>query len=152
MTQAKWMQTKWDERFLTLAEHIATWSKDPSTKVGAVIVDHALRIVSTGYNGFPRGVNDDDERLADRDTRLKMTCHSERNAVLFARRALQGCTLYTTFAPCSACAGMIIQSGITTVITRPTPPALAERWRGDLELAEVMFKEAGVTLVFIHKP
>lgn len=152
MTQSEWTLTKWAERFLSLAEHIATWSKDPSTKVGVVIVDHELRIISTGYNGFPRGVNDDDDRLANRDTRLKMTCHSERNAILFARRDLHGCTIYTTFAPCSACAGMIIQSGITTVVTRPTPPALAERWKVDLGLAEVMFNEAGIELIFINKP
>ena len=62
----------WDTRFLDLAEHISKWSKDPSTKVGAVIVDSYRRIVSTGYNGFPQGVMDSYDRLTDRDTKYEI--------------------------------------------------------------------------------
>src|SRR3990172_2103187 len=80
----------WDSRFLRLAEFVAQWSKDPNTKVGAVIVDGTHRIVSLGFNGFPRGV-DDDERLRNRELKLKLMVHAEMNAILFAGRALDGC-------------------------------------------------------------
>ena len=108
----------WDTRFLNLAEHISKWSKDPSTKVGAVIVDTNRRIVSTGYNGFPVGVMDSYDRLTDRDTKYEMIIHAEANAILFAHQRMNGMTLYTTpFQPCSRCASLIIQSGISRVIS-----------------------------------
>ena len=107
---------KWDKRFLELAKHIAQWSKDPSTKVGAVIVDDQRRIISTGYNGFARGVLDIDERLSNRDQKLDMIVHGEINAIVFAREPLCGTTLYTwPFMPCSRCAAIVIQAGIKTV-------------------------------------
>src|SRR3989344_2191240 len=81
---------KWDRRFLALAEHVAQWSKDPSTKTGAVIVDPNNRVVSLGYNGFPRGVNDLPERLSNRELKYKIIVHCERNALLFARESVRG--------------------------------------------------------------
>ena len=108
----------WDTRFLDLAEHISKWSKDPSTKVGAVIVDSQRRIVSTGYNGFSVGVMDSYDRLTDRDTKYEMIIHAEANAILFAHQRMNDMTLYTTpFQPCSRCASLIIQSGISRVIS-----------------------------------
>lgn len=78
--------SKWDHRFLELAELVGSWSKDPSTQVGAVIVDIDNRIVSTGFNGFPRGCLDHADTLGDRDRKLLRTIHAEDNALLFARR------------------------------------------------------------------
>lgn len=138
------MSEKWDKRFLGLAEYIATWSKDPSTKVGAVIADSDNRLVSIGYNGFPKGVDDSIERLENREVKYKIVIHGERNALLFARRDLKDCKLYTwPFMPCSPCASMIIQSGISEVIA---PFSDNPRWILDFKLSETLFIEAGVEL------
>ena len=137
--------TDWNRRFLALAEHISTWSKDPSTKVGAVIVDADRRIISTGYNGFPRDVEDLDQRLNNRDVKYEMIVHGEINAIVFANQNLQGTTLYTwPFMPCSRCAGIVIQSGIRTVVA---PYNDNPRWQASFELTEQMFREAGVRLI-----
>lgn len=134
----------WDEWFMGLARYVATASKDPSTKVGAVIVDEKRRIVSVGYNGFAQGVEDTDERLNDRETKYKMVIHGEKNAILFAGRSVEGCTLYTTpLAPCAPCTAMVIQAGIKRVVA---PACDAERWQADLRLGRAMFAEAGVVL------
>lgn len=145
------IKTDWFIRFLKLAEHISTWSKDPSTKVGSVIVDKDKRIVSLGYNGFPRGVKDDKERYNNRDLKYPMVCHSERNAILFARRDLRECELFTTAVPCATCAGIIIQAGITKVVTYETPKGFAERWSKDISITHTMFGEAGVSLIYVPR-
>ena len=137
-------QEKWDQRFIELARHVGSWSKDPSTKLGAVIVARDLSVVSVGYNGFPRGVHDTDERLNDRETKYKIVVHAERNAILFARRDLAGCTLYTwPFMSCGACAGMAIQAGITRCVA---PYSDNPRWVADFDLSRQMFEEAQVRL------
>ena len=111
----------WDEWFLGLARYISTASKDPSTKVGAVVVDQDRRIVSAGYNGLPRGVEDTEDRLANREVKYKLILHAERNALLFAKQSLKGCCIYVwPMMPCGACASMIIQTGITRVGRRST--------------------------------
>lgn len=144
------MSGKWDLRFLELARLVASWSKDPSTKTGAVIVDREKRIVSVGYNGFPRGVHDLPDRYADRALKYKMVSHCERNAILFAHRPVKDCILYTwPFMSCSTCAGVVIQSGITECVAPVLPPELKERWGDDVEVAKIMFAEAGVNLRFI---
>ena len=108
---------RWDMRFLDMAKLISSWSKDPSTQVGSVIVDSNNRVVSVGYNGFPQGISDD-SRLDNRETKYKMILHAERNALLFAQRPLEGCTIYTyPFMPCPSCASMIIQSGLSSGIS-----------------------------------
>ena len=136
---------KWDNRYLELAKEIATWSKDPSTKVSAIVVDDNNRIVSTGFNGFARGVNDSKERYDDRETKYKLVLHAETNAILFARQNLTGCTIYTyPFSPCSRCASMIIQSGIKRVVAPVLPEHLKERWGEDCNLAVQILNEAGV--------
>lgn len=142
-------QDQWDQRFLNLAVHVACWSKDPSTRVGAVIVGPDREILTTGYNGFPRGVNDDPERLIDRDTKLLFTDHAERNCVNHAARTgvrLKGATAYVTAPPCAGCARALIQAGITRVVYAPPPPGLKQRWAADFNAAETMFKEAGISL------
>jgi dCMP deaminase len=136
---------KWDYRFLELAKQIASWSKDPSTKTGAVITDNQNRIVSVGYNGFPQGVEDSQERLENRELKYKMIVHCERNAIIFAKRDLKGCTLYTwPFMSCGPCAGMVIQTGITRCVA---PKNDNPRWQEDFKITEQMFHEAGVELI-----
>jgi dCMP deaminase len=144
-------KTWWDRWFIGLARYIASASKDPSTGVGAVIIRADRTPVSWGYNGFPRGVRDTLERYEDRATKYLMICHSERNALLEARQDLRGCTLYTTFVPCATCAGMIIQAGITRVVTIPTPPERKERWAKDIAVTETMFQEAEVELTYLQE-
>lgn len=134
--------TDWDDRFLKLAAHIAQWSKDPSTKVGAVIVRPNRTIASVGYNGFPRGVNDD-ERLNDRPYKYAMTVHAEANAILSANERLDGCTLYVTpLSPCSSCASILIQSGIRRVVAYM--PHQPEHWADSFAIARTMLDEAGI--------
>lgn len=131
----------WDERFLALASHISTWSKDPSTKVGAVIVRPDRTIASSGYNGFPRGV---DDIYLDRDHKLLRTVHAELNAILTAKEPLTGCTLYVSpLFPCSNCAAAIIQSGITKIIARMQGRPRPE-WAASFEAAQDMFSQAHI--------
>lgn len=135
---------KWDKRFIELAKHIASWSKDPSTQTGAVIVDSRRRIVSVGFNGLAQGVEDLPERLNNREIKYKMFVHCERNALIFASQPLHGCTLYTwPFMSCAACAAMVIQSGITRAVA---PYSENPRWVEEFELAKAQFQEAGVEL------
>ena len=134
-------QRVWDERFMEMAKLTASWSKDPSTKVGAVIVDDQNRIVSLGYNGFPRDVSDDESKLHDRQTKLEMTVHAETNAILFAQRNLAGCTLYVWPMPCCArCAGLVIQTGIERVVS--TKANFRPEWQTSQNIADDMFKQA----------
>jgi len=143
---------KWDKRFLGLAEHIAGWSKDPSTKVGAAVVDKHNRVVSVGYNGLPRGITDDEERLSDRAVKLQITLHAETNAILFANRSLDGCTLYVwPLPPCAHCAAKIVQVGITRVVSVIADADAADRWAESNELGWQLFKEAGVKLALIKR-
>lgn len=136
---------KWDNRFLGLAEFVSQWSKDPSTKVGAVITDQNNRIVSIGYNGFPQNIYDDENILNDRETKYKMIIHGEMNAILFAQKSLEFCTLYTyPFMPCPRCSSMIIQTGIQRVVSYNIMP---ERWSDDFKLSQQLFKEAGIELI-----
>ena len=139
---------KWDRRFLELAKHVAQWSKDPSTKVGAVIVDNDKRIVSVGYNGFPKGVKDRDDRLLDRTIKYQIVVHAEVNALLFAGRSVKGCTLYTwPFLSCSSCTSMCINAGIERIATIDNFP---DRWAGNLLLSQVLYREAQVEVTLLE--
>lgn len=139
--------SKWADRFLALAEHIAEWSYDPSTKVGAVIVDNKHRVLSMGYNGFPRGVRDLSRRYADKETKHLYVCHAERNALDNAPMSVEGCTMYVALLPCNECAKSIIQNGISKVITYKPDREDKFNW----EITRTMFREAGVTLYEIPK-
>lgn len=140
------MSEQWHFRFIKLASHIAEWSKDPSTKVGAVIVRPNRTIASIGYNGLPRGIFDDPTRLENRSIKLSMTIHAEMNALLNAQEPLSKYTLYCTMAPCSNCAASIIQSGITCVVF-PKPSSENSRWSESWQLAEQMYSEAQVSVL-----
>lgn len=110
----------WDQKFMGLARHIATWSKDPSTKVGAVVVNDLHLVRNVGFNGLPRGIEDTDARLLDREWKLVHMVHAERNAILTADPGVLGCTLYSTAAPCVDCVLEMIQAGIFEVVV-PIP-------------------------------
>ncbi len=134
----------WDSRYLKLAQLVSTWSKDPSTQTGAVIVDGKHRVISLGFNGFPQGVTDDD-RLQDRTVKYEMIIHCEINALIFAAQSLEGCTLYThPFLSCSRCASVMIQAGIKRVVAPVVPSELRDRWEKNLEFSKTLFAEAGV--------
>jgi|TARA_B110000196_G_scaffold19622_1_gene15410 dCMP deaminase len=140
------MSEKWDKRFLDLALHISGWSKDPSTKVGCVVVGEDREIRSTGFNGFPRGIDDSFERLNDRNQKYPMICHAEENAIMHAARiglSLKGGIAYVTWPPCSRCARSLIQAGVKEVIY-PEKIEIPERWAEDFDIATGMMKEAGV--------
>lgn len=138
------MRSHWDERFIQLARLVATWSKDPSTRVGAAIVRPDKTVVSLGYNGFPRNTLDHPAMLDDRPTKMRRTVHAELNAILSAGEPLGGCTLYVSpLFPCANCAGAIIQSGITRVVY-DMPDEVPERWRDEFREATSLFVEAGV--------
>jgi dCMP deaminase len=140
-------RNKWDLRFIELARYISTWSKDPSTCVGAVIVDKRNRIISTGYNGFPRGVKDTPERLNDREVKYSMVIHGEINALLFATQPLEGTTLFLwPFLSCSKCTAIIINAGIKRVVA---PLSFNPRWEKSIELSQTLYHEAGVQVVLI---
>lgn len=141
--------SKWDHRFLRIAEEVRLWSKDPGTKVGCVLVQDR-RILSTGYNGFPMTISDDLERYIDRDFKLSITVHAEKNAILNAAKngtKVEGSTLYVTFPPCSQCASAVIQAGVAQVVC-PDPATAPERWRSNFIAANNLFYEAGVKVLY----
>lgn len=132
----------WHHRFQDLTAHISTWSKDPSTKVGALIVSPDRVIIGTGYNGFARGVEDSQERLNDREEKYPRVIHAEINAILNANGPVKGCILYTwPFPCCCPCSALVIQSGIKMLVA---PPSIPERWQKTVEMGFNMFDEAGV--------
>lgn len=138
-------QDKWDRRFMEVARVVASWSKDPSTKCGCVIVRPDLTIASTGFNGFPKGCSDADELYENRDEKLARVIHSELNGILHAKEPLEGYTLYVTPIPtCDRCAAHIIQSGITTVVYENNKPKSVARWADAWERAQELYEEAGV--------
>jgi len=142
---------KWHRRFIALAEHVATWSKDPSTQVGCILVDDHRRVVGMGYNGFPRGVSDERERYEDRPTKYLMVQHAEANAILNAVGKTEGSTAYVTHHPCSTCAGLLIQAGVRAVITRKPSDGLQERFGTSFAASAIMFREAKVSLFLIKE-
>jgi dCMP deaminase len=151
-TQAHLRRLKWDRRYMELAKHVAQWSKDPSTKVGAVIVRDNI-VLGQGYNGFPRGVGDHDERYNDRSIKLKYMVHAEPNAILNAQQSVKGATLYLWptlgIQPCCCdCAKFVIQSGIKRVIyyTDTSGKPLSTTWADSIETGHKMFCEAGVVM------
>ncbi len=142
------MMTDWDKRFLKLAKHISEWSKDPSTQVGCVVVGPDREIRSTGFNGLPRGIEDNDERLNDREIKYPLICHAEENAIMHAARigiSLKDCIAYVTWPPCTRCARSLIQAGISTIIY-PKNTEIPERWMTDFNLSLNMLKEANIIL------
>ena len=105
-------QLKWDEYFLNIAEAVAEKSKDPSSKMGCVIVDNKKRVVSLGYNGMVQGADESKMTLSERPMKYYFAIHSEMNALIFAHQSLEGCTLYNRVATCENCLKYCLQAGI----------------------------------------
>jgi len=138
-------EEKWHIRFLRLAQEVSTWSIDPSTKVGCVLV-RDRRVVSTGYNGFPKNISDDFERLMDREKKYEITVHAEVNAVTTAALhgvSTEGCNAYITFSPCSRCAAVLINAGINQVYV-VGGSLIPDRWLSNFITASNLLAEAGV--------
>ena len=140
---------KWDKRYLALAKEVSTWSKDPSTQVGAVTVGSKKEVLSQGFNGFPRGIEDSDDRYNHRQTKYKFVVHAEMNAIYnatYSGVSLDGATLYVYGLPiCSECAKGIIQVGIKKVVVKKAKEL--DNWNESVELSKQMFDEADVELV-----
>lgn len=148
-------EPQWDGRFMLLAHTIAAWSKERGRKVGAVIVGPDREVRSTGYNGFPRGVNDDLDERHSRETGEKYlwSCHAEQNAIFNAARigvALKGCTIYVPWYPCLECAKAIIQSGIVRMVCYE-PDFNDSRWGPEFRKVQIMLEEGGVSVDMIAK-
>ena len=143
--------TNWDQRYLDLAKHISCWSKDPSRQIGAVVVGDGGQILSIGYNGFPRGIKDD-ERLHDRETKYPLVVHAEMNAIYNATLngiSLRGSTLYVWGLPvCSDCARGVIQVGIRRVVMNSMDDQIGH-WADHWNNTEAMFNEAGLECTFL---
>jgi len=138
-------EEKWHERFIKLAHEVATWSKDPSTKVGCILVKDK-KVISTGYNGFPKGISDSFDRLMDREQKYEITVHAEINAVTTAALhgvSTEGASAYITWNPCSRCAAVLINAGIDSVYVS-TANDIPTRWLENFILASKMLAEAGV--------
>ena len=136
----------WDEYFMGLAHLSALRSKDPNTTVGAAIVDENHRVVSVGYNGFPKGCSDDEfpwGREGDTlETKYAYVVHAELNAILNSKWPVAGCTIYVSLFPCNECAKAIIQSGIRRIVYE------SDKYNGvDTNIASKrMLRAAGVEL------
>ena len=137
---------KWDKRWLDIAGLVSSWSKDPSTKIAAIAVKDK-RLVATGYNGFPRDIEDTDERWNNREEKYKYVVHAEMNCIYNANyhnQSLKGATMYIVGLPvCHECAKGIIQAGVSRVVA--TFDGVPMKWSKSNEITEKMFKVAGVT-------
>lgn len=145
------VDNKWDLRYLKLAYEVAQWSKDPSSKIGAVTVGSKGQVLSQGFNGFPRGLKDDFTRLHDRETKYKYVVHAEMNAIYNATyngTSLDGATLYVYGLPiCSECAKGVIQVGIKRVVM--PNQKMDGKWLDSWMTSMNFFDEAGVDFDFI---
>lgn len=131
---------------MNMVDVVSTRSEDPSTQVGAVILDTMGRVVSTGYNGLPRGLSTDEFTTSERPAKYQHIVHADLNAILFAdRHALPGSTMYLPFLPCCECAKAIIQVGISRVVYKSEYRIKDERGSQDVGLK--MLRKAGVRVV-----
>lgn len=146
------MKKKWKDRFLKLAVDVNGWSKDPSTKVSAVIADKHNYVRAVAYNGFPKDIIDDD-RLYDRNVKYELIQHAEANAISTCAKLgikTRKCTMIVTHFPCPRCAGLIINAGIKRVITQKPNEDFISRWGDGIKITKEMFKEAGIKLHTIN--
>lgn len=147
------LSDKWLTRMIGLAREVGNWSKDQSTKVGAVITTPEGRPISWGFNGFPMGVNDDVPERHERPLKYKWVAHAEKNCIDLSMTAdMTGFVMFVTLSPCSICAQSIIQKKLATVVIDydGAEDRIPERWREDMDNAQVMLKEAGVNVI-VHR-
>ena len=152
------MSERWDRHFLGMALYHARMSKDPSTRVGAVIVGPDRELIAAGFNGFPRGIADTPERLNNRELKYQLVVHAEMNAALYAARkgvALKGSSMYLAAysyangrvwggAPCNRCTVELIQAGIDEVVSYPLDDMLPPQWKASCHEGEQLLAEAGI--------
>ena len=143
------MSNKWDKRYMELAKVISTWSKDPSKKIGAIAIGSKGQVLAQGFNGFPRGIDDADDRLNDRETKYKYVVHAEMNLIYnatFNGISLDGSTVYIYGLPlCSECAKGLIQVGIKRIVmSRDSLENIDERWQESFELTLQLLNESGI--------
>lgn len=144
---------KWQGRFIGLAQHIAMWSKDPSTKCGAVVVDHTKNVLGMGYNGFPAGCCDKPEMYQDREIKYSRIVHAEANALISALRHghVRNAVMYIyPFAPCHECTKLIVQSrAIQQIVFPHLPPEDPRRcrWTDSHRIAQTMLRETGIEIM-----
>jgi len=139
------IKPSWIKRFMEQAKLIASWSKDPSTKCGAVITDNKCRIVSEGFNGFPQRFPDKPYLLYNREMKYNLTVHSEINAIIFANKPLNDCIIFSwPMIPCCRCAAVICQTGISCVIYPELSADLKERWGKSEKLSKEIFDKCGI--------
>ena len=141
---------KWSVRLLKMAKNVASWSKDTSTKVGAVITTADGKPISWGFNGMPVGIDDSIPERHMRPEKYKWMCHAERNAMDLASRSdLSNCVMFVTLAPCANCAQSIIQRGIRTVVVDAsgTVDKVPAHWTEEMTTANQMMLEAGVNII-----
>ena len=152
-------RSKWDIRYMELAKYVSRWSKDPSTKVGAVLVNYDKHMEFVGFNGFARGVDDSETRYNERETKYQFVVHAEVNAILKAGESARGASLYVwpSFAIpniCNDCAKVAIQAGIKELfgyMPDPNNPRAA-RWGQSISIAKMMFDEAGIQYHVVEEP
>ncbi len=146
------MSDKWHKRYLILAKDVASWSKDPSRRIGAVTVGAKGQVLSQGYNGFPRGIRDTEERYNDRELKYKFVVHAEMNCIYnatYTGTSLDGSTLYVHGLPvCSECAKGIIQTGIKEVFWT-VDEEIPDRWTNSYATTKNMLREAGINITYI---
>jgi dCMP deaminase len=142
----------WDLRFMDLAGFIGSWSKDRSRQVGCVVVAPDNSIRSIGFNGFPRGLNDDHDARHERPSKYLWTEHAERNAIYTAARngiPLDGCRLYLPWFPCVDCARAIVQAGLSELVCQE-PDISDAQWGEGFKVSIELLKEAGVRVRFME--
>lgn len=140
---------KWSDRYLNICDEVASWSKDPSTKVGAVVVGKKGQILSQGYNGFPRGIGDTERRYKDKKRKYELIVHAEMNAIYNATyngQSLDGATIYITGLPvCHECAKAIVQVGIKRVVAKCNK--IKPAWKESTKIATQIFEEAEIDYI-----
>lgn len=146
---------KWDYRFNNIAKEVASWSKDPSTQIGVIVVNPNTRaILSSGFNGLPRNIEDTPERLNNREEKYKYIIHGEMNAIYNAAKNgvnLEGSTFYVWGLPvCSQCALALSQTGISrVVIEKVFIESAPDKWTDSWKLSKEILQESGIEITLI---
>lgn len=147
------MNTTWNDVYYNILQALKSKSKDRSTKVAAIIVDDNNSIISTGFNGFPRGCShDNDDKYHERPLKYSWTEHAERNAIYNAARrgiATAGCSMYCTWHPCTDCARSIVMAGITKLYCYDVSLDTSSKWADDFKIAGEILKSSNVPLISI---
>lgn len=142
------MSSKWDKRYISLAKEVSTWSKDPSKQIGAVAIGEKGQVLAQGYNGFPRGIEDTEQRYTDRNEKYKYVVHAEMNCIYnatFNGVSLQGATIYISGLPvCSECAKGLIQVGVKRVVYQ-CEDDVPDIWKEHNETTIELLSEADIS-------